>query len=1756
MEYEMSEDTTINNEYPLQPLVFARKRRMPRQNPEERPSQKPRQNHQPDEDFAAELAQAQAAVLPEGSTRLACIFNGICGNLALSKDLSVLEFIQAVQPTSNTPMLVLPIGKLAEEPITSTKGSDPMELRIKATNDKKEKITYSFTFVETGVEPEPAHLMRHQIITAVLNAEFGPDDDLPPVGDVYGSGDVQPNAAQNSKQSTKPGDSQQSVDDEFGPDDDLPSPNDFSAPDDLDRVQLQQQQLQEALARKSRKPKQSAKPGDSQQTVEDEFGPDGDLPTLDDPNFAQLVQQQQNLQAQLGSLYGSGDPQPSAQKPEKSQNPKKTRKEKKYEKVDASDKPYMCANCGKRWMQSWGLDYHLTKSNSPCNPNADMTAYEEKRARREARHGSKKSNGAIKSGSLDDPQLSAHQQVGEGGPSNTSLDNEVRVEDGDPQVDSPSASEDILPQDIPLPPETPKPKRRQPSKKQAASASLQREPQVSETEEPRTERSGQRRRQSERKSKQATRAQCEEAEQSDASASSDDSIFEWAQKYSTTGVERPRKGRVVNDLTTTPSNKKMYKALPFESFALGELVDQMAMHNSMSKMIAGVPALEGMEEVTESSAIRHCEEILLSVVQGNDGFFPGDMAIWIGFVGIWVKTFGFAMPRNDVLPESKLCSKTVDHLIETKRLRCVDFTWIDSKKREITRTILILVGSQVDSKAIDALKALIQQCYPDLYVPPQFAPPEPFLSRLNALATRRLPQAERDRLRRKEEGAASSDPDPPPQMIGDESDDDFVVGEAEEADEDADEDADSMGDELDNEGNWQDDDLDLDSDEKKPKRKTKRKGEKRGDGRARQRSPTHNKAISEGLRRNWATRKAKNPDSFFPKRKSRNVVKKLLTEEEKAQRAETAYLNKRSWDAQPAFMPNPATGAWDQETEQKKSRKGVRHIPKPKIPYPITYMQAEDGTWSLQPYGHGAPPIHARPLRRMDEGAYVKRAHRDHRPVIFPKKNRMFLPANPPKALLEQNLLTPAPYSGSISRITGKPKRKYARKNQPAKKPTAACRTLSKVTGKTVRPYQRKFPTFVPDNSKDTKKRTKKPINEANILRFFEPKKLLPGAPRNVGLEFLPPTFGLPASSYKGPSPGVHQFQPDYRHLIFIAPSIVTGGEDPHRGSWTVGLWRPVASGSLTLTWNDATAFDLESLPFDKLDFGRDDHYRSIKQPAKRRGGKPRPTFTLIPPKKLTKGMRFKYTRALTALPSDFKDLFDDAKDATKELGVQIGQPNRAAQFNRRIKGSKAILSPRDEKRLILTVATIRTLTGGVTALIDWVLVSQSFQDYTCNFLAKYWNGLQRSRRDVIERLIEDFQKAFLQAYQKNKVPKIDYDRLTEYQFHQLVKWALRNKNINTSMTTKQNKIRESRNLIEGKFSVTEVSPEANERPWRDQFDSEKTALYKKMDMAVAEPRSVLSMPKESPKMSKDELQVIRSWVRAVAVTPAEDYDAKIAQEKLLSIINGENINIQKEKIKHVLTILQEQKILLRASRVRRLFGCVFEVTGKFLEPLNKMDVQVEQVIDAAMAKWYLDQRFWLDEPVPHNYFTTAGWMLAVTSMQAMGDIHTNTKVWPSQGKKMGMLDGGGYETRQIPKESYRFDLFLSPREGFYVYDCDNETLKKFLEAEPPRGSAAGELPIWWGITGKLNRDIWKRTLCSIASLMKTRSGINIEGLKQHFGYTFEEWELRLVMEWGTELGLFYGSYPKQIEGWRLGFWWWLLLGRLFDDGVAVGKGK
>ncbi|PMD41104.1 hypothetical protein L207DRAFT_632601 [Hyaloscypha variabilis F] len=1711
--------------------------------------QPPAQIHRPYNlaapEMASNLAQAEIAIFPEVAARLACAFNHVYGNLVLSKDLNLFGFVQDVQPVPETPMLVLPITSIAENPIISAKGSNPMEIRIKVndandaddTNDAK--TTYSFAFKETGMEPEPSQLMRNKLISAIVNSQVN-----------------------------------------------LPRVNGSSHP----AAQPAAQPAVQPVAQKSNKGKERAVDDDDN----DDFGGDDDLPGVDDEDL--------NLPVAPNSNKGKEPERRETDSPVSKVTKSPKRKYQKSTNPTDPTKPYECSDCSKAWKQSWGLHYHLTQSNTTCNPYNNQARLAEKKKRSKKRGGltllnepaesnessffatpsaasqavagqpaselSNTESQAIGGQQESQPAPTASESVGEQRPSlphNHERENASMTlgENPSPPTIPPAVSpEDIalpedLPEDFPTPTkkprsqrgrvskarlsreirpedillpedlpedftqalEMPKRKRGRPRKQpvynaqaEGAGPSRQSEQLVNDTNEPRATISSRR----ERATTLKKTAPTHNEETLPDATESEDSAVEFYKTHNTTGVERPRRVAFANEPKISPT-KKIYKALPFELPVLREVASELAAATSSE---TAIPSTSTETSIASASlASQSCEDVLISLVKDNHGIFPGDKSIWIAFAGAWLKKF----PNSTMLPESKLCSKTVDHLIESKKLRSIELIWTDSKKRDVTRNILMLLGSKVSSKAMDELKAMIKQVYPDIYIPPQFAPPEPMLSKLNAVASRKLSLAEKDRLRFKEIVAAESESESDsqaqsPMQIDDESsDDDFKAGKASEEeaiDEDMEDDGDDV---MEDRGDWQDEE---------PGHDHNRKKRKRLNTKSRQRDPEHNRAISDGVRRNWAARKATRGQNFFPNRKQRSA-------DRKAKGVEATYLKNRCWDAPVAYMPDPETGAWNQDIKPKKiHRKSGRRPNEPRLPIVLTFMQAESGAWSFQPYGHGAPVVYARPARRRDEeGKYLERIHRDYRPVIFPTKNRVHLPAMLPLPQIVN--------SSNISRVTGLPKRKYQRKGRKERSTTGS--RMSKDAGAAISAINR-FPTFVLENAKDTKDPSKPAIDEVAILTFFEPPKLLPGAPTNIGLESLPPKFGLLASLYKGTSAVAHRFQPDYHNLKFSEPSIVTGGEDPNRGSWTVGVWQPVVSSRYSVTWDDATAMTMETLPFDKLDFAVDS---DVEAPKKKKGGRKKrhkAQHVMIPPEQLTQNTRLEFTRIMTALPADLKAIFENPEDATKMLGVEVAKPNRAAKHNRRIKGKKAVLSARDEKRLIVTVIILRTLTGGLNCTIDWVIVSQSFQDYTCNFLAKYWNTLQHSKKEIIERLSDDFQEYFLRAYKRKQIPMIDFNKLTAFQWQQLVKWVIKNKHIDTSLLKKQKKLRSTD--IEMSNNLAEIPLPPNAKSWRDQVLSDKTAHYKKLELATAEPRT-MCWEEDARQPTEDEHRVVRSWVRAVALTPDEEYDLKFAQKKLISLVD-------KAMIKSIVVGLQEQKVLLRATRTRRFFGCVFEVTGKFLEPLNKVDVHVAQFVDAAVMKNQLDMRFWQgEETFPHSYFANPGNMMCVSSLQSQQMVTMETFKWPSQNKQLGVLDGGGYETRKIPRDLYKFDIVLKPTDK-WVQDSDNEQLQKFLAAQPPRGSEAGEIPIWYGVTEKVNYDIWKRVLCSIGSFMHCRSATTVENIMEHFGSTFEEWELSTLLNWGTELGLF----VRAGGGWDVGTWWWLMLGRVCNDGRLLGKGK
>ena len=95
------------------------------------------------------VRKAEAVEYPESLTRFPCVYHESAGNLILSVDKSVLEFFSLGQHQSELPLIILGVSQIVQHPITSARGSFPMELRVNAEGDNGFNTTYKFYFVSS-----------------------------------------------------------------------------------------------------------------------------------------------------------------------------------------------------------------------------------------------------------------------------------------------------------------------------------------------------------------------------------------------------------------------------------------------------------------------------------------------------------------------------------------------------------------------------------------------------------------------------------------------------------------------------------------------------------------------------------------------------------------------------------------------------------------------------------------------------------------------------------------------------------------------------------------------------------------------------------------------------------------------------------------------------------------------------------------------------------------------------------------------------------------------------------------------------------------------------------------------------------------------------------------------------------------------------------------------------------------------------------------------------------------------------------------------------------------------------------------------------------------------------------------------------------------------------------------------------------------------------------------------------------------------
>ncbi|RKF63344.1 putative tfiiic transcription initiation factor complex subunits tfc3 [Erysiphe neolycopersici] len=1199
----------------------------------------------------------------------------------------------------------------------------------------------------------------------------------------------------------------------------------------------------------------------------------------------------------------------------------------------------------------------------------------------------------------------------------------------------------------------------------------------------------------------------ESTNESSAFSSSDDSVIKWATQNSIQSFEKSQRGYTTAAIPgSVQNNQKSYKSLPREAEALSKIVEESTTITSEVKssfpqveFANVIPIIADQASPSGTFDMARYESLILSLIKSNNGFFPGDKSIWFACFGAWLKQ-KVVMPTSVVeatAPESKFCSQLIDDLVESGKLKKYDINFQDKDRRQVSRYFLTIPGTRLNWSLVREAKKMIKENYPDFYVPPQFAPPEIVLSKLRDLTNQSISRStscdnseENINLNSRKLSVSPESDDPKSDQ-----DDAFI------------------------------------NNKKANNPKSEIKNLTKSSTVVSQLNhqdwiKNRNMRISEGLRRYHQTI-AKNP-------KKRKTAKGDKTQ---GDIKNVEFLDNVSY--QPEACPVSTLldlGKVARSNTQAKYAKGKEESLgcERNSSDAATYIQDSNGSWSIQLHVYNIISIYFQSPQINEQNSFkslnvIERAHNkcesSSKLKVSSKKRRNIQTMDKTKrksttTLCQSKLSTVEDVEVLEPLIP---------ENTLISKPTEELNTReqtqneSKSESESESDYDYDIPRV------QLKKSTKatEDLREMDILSLYEPKKLGNNAARNPALETLPSDFGVICSVNKSPLHGSNS----HVFVKILSPQIIDSQCNFENGSWTVDKFFDYKQDKYNIRFDEKTTYDVETLPYRDLCFALSiketvpiTSYARIQEEAK-----------IAHRKQNSSSRRLKFTRLLTHLNIDFWGIGCRPEVSSKYLGIPMTAGDEIAKLRKR--NSHDSMSLMVEKRFIVAVIIIRALTGGIECLTDWVLVSLLFPRFSLNFIRGHWKQLVVRHKKAIDRLEIDFQNAFVPAYESGKIQKLDYDHLQDYNWNKLVDWTMNT--IDTSFNHKPVSIPSTRNELRSSYTL-EISDTKDN--WRDKCFETNAAIYRRLDYACF---NALVMPiKNSTKTKSEseseltELTLARSWIRALAISPESQS------------LNKTNQKFSKKIGEKALSDLIESKVIMYRSKKRvNLSYSDYEATELFSRPLRR-EVKPKCFRDASVFKRYLDSEFRSGKShVRVDYMAWDGDVMVISNLQAHNRIQLHAIDVPRE--KFGLTEGG-YETKKIPRERLRFEMDIYPT-STYIYDDENIVVLKALNSGPPRGKQSA-IPVWYNTSETVVSTMWKEVYSAVAQVIAFRAGVNIQELTRIFTPTMEEWEIRLLLAWGEEIGLFCRLHEK-IDGWIAGEWWWAYAMSLFaNDRFTAGQ--
>ncbi|OJD30582.1 tfiiic transcription initiation factor complex subunits tfc3 [Diplodia corticola] len=488
------------------------------------------------------------------------------------------------------------------------------------------------------------------------------------------------------------------------------------------------------------------------------------------------------------------------------------------------------------------------------------------------------------------------------------------------------------------------------------------------------------------------------------------------------------------------------------------------------------------------------------------------------------------------------------------------------------------------------------------------------------------------------------------------------------------------------------------------------------------------------------------------------------------------------------------------------------------------------------------------------------------------------------------------------------------------------------------------------------------------------------------------------------------------------------------------------------------------------------------------------------------------------------------------------------------------VISTSDTKKLLYAMVVVQSLLGGIEGYTSWDQIRRLFRTHERWDLTSFrnrWVWLKTRCAEVVESLFDEFQQAYLLAYECGDVQPINYDNVDDYDWDGIVKWTMQNISIKPHrMADPHSDLPTSRKELDAAFLVHETN-EWNGPPKESLYNEGCLSTRRKeltQQYSFYLPLTARPKPKEkstSSQLEQKTLERAKTWVRSVIVTPEERFDTetfgtklKAFEDKILTKVTSELVSTKYFR--------DEQKGRTKPGRnygVDRTFPKAFE---RQLLPT--------QLIDAMRFKKDLDDAF--SGGAPSYTVSNAakdGHVLAIINLAQSGHLQINPllpAVDHAIGKpfprltKWGFTEGH-YKTVQMPRDRVTWPLEIVPTDK---YVCGNPLLKeRGLEALPPPplpadgGEREGFVPLWADLFGETIWEWWHRVLTAVVHVVFGRPGIGVEGVRKALKDAVDEWEIELCIGWLVQvgaleemrLGVVDGERPR---GWRLGEWWWCVL--------------